>query len=131
MGKDDAGRSGGVDRPTAKEMTEFQAIPECVTPEGLMARADLMRPTDPSCARHLELAAEEIRKLRGQTPQKGVQGDPQGTRYVTATNDKLKAATITFFRKDDLLGYMIFNPEETYELGSHLIHLYDKLEGIE
>lgn len=36
-------------------------IPECVTPDGLRARADIMRGyMDESCARHLELAAARI-----------------------------------------------------------------------
>lgn len=39
-------------------------IPECVTPDGLRARADIMRERgDESCARHLELAADEIERL--------------------------------------------------------------------
>lgn len=39
-------------------------IPESVTPDGLIARAGIMRERgDESCARHLELAAEKIAKL--------------------------------------------------------------------
>lgn len=130
MGEHDAGRCRGVDRPTAAEMTEFQTIPESVSPEGLLARAEYLRSVDPSCARHLELAAEEIRKLRRQLPKKPVEDAELGTRYVTATNEKLKAVSFTIYRRDDLLGYMIFDPEQTYDVGSHLIHLYDKLEGL-
>ena len=65
MGEHDAGRSGGLERPTATEMNEAIHIPESVTPEGLRARADIVRKAlgDESCARHLELAADEIVKL--------------------------------------------------------------------
>ena len=41
-----------------------EEIPEAVSPEGLRARAGMMRERgDESCARHLELAAEKIIKL--------------------------------------------------------------------
>ena len=133
MGEYDAGGSGRVDRPTVAEMMEFSGMPETVTPEGLRARADIMRAADPSCARHLELAAEEIQKLRRQGDQKAVEdGDRlQGTRYVTATNAKLRAATFTLYRHDDILGFMIFDAEQTYDFGNHFVRLYDKLEGLE
>lgn len=131
MGKHNAGRSGGVDRPTAAQMTEFRAVPESVSPEGLMARAEFMRATDPSCARHLELAAEEIRKLRGQPSKKAVEDDAdQATRYVTASDVKLKAGTLTLFRDKKLLGFLIMSVEEVYEIATNLLHLYDKIEGI-
>ena len=42
-------------------------IPETVTPEGLRVRARIMRKIlDESCARHLELAADEIDRLRAE-----------------------------------------------------------------
>lgn len=117
--------------PTPVQMREFQDMPESVSPEGLLARADFMRATDPSCARHLELAAQEIRKLRGQPIQEGLEDDElQATHWESRTNDRLKAATLTFRHRKALVGYLIMTPEETYELGTHLIHLYDRLEGI-
>jgi hypothetical protein len=112
-------------------MSEFNSIPESVSPEGLMARAEIMRATDPSCARHLELAAEEIKKLRGQPGKKSVEDEEQATRYVTASSQKLKAGTLTLYRKDQVLGFLIMRVEEVYSLGSHLLHMYDKLEGIQ
>lgn len=47
-----------------KPPAELPRILECVTPVGLRARADIMRERgDESCARHLELAANEIERL--------------------------------------------------------------------
>ncbi|KGT75838.1 hypothetical protein MA20_32130 [Bradyrhizobium japonicum] len=44
--------------------TERHEIPETVTPDGLRARANIMRENgDESCARHLELAAAKIDQL--------------------------------------------------------------------
>jgi hypothetical protein len=128
MGSNDAGRSGGVDRATAQEMSEFQPIPESVTPEGLLARADLMRATDPSCARHLELAAEEIKKLRRQGPTNALEDPALGTRWEGRHNDR--GSTIAIFREKEMLGYFYFNPEETYDFGMHFVYIYDKLEGL-
>src|ERR1700675_2222243 len=106
-----------IQKPSASEMSEYLGIPESVSPEGLVARAEIVRAKDPSCARHLELAAEEIKRLRRQTNAKVVEPDQHATRFATNVNDRLKAATFTLFRKDDVLGFLIMDPEETYHIG--------------
>ena len=174
MGEHDAGRSGGLERPTATEMNEAIHIPESVTPEGLRARADIVRKAlgDESCARHLELAADEIVKL-SKVPlpatkvlvelldkfaaadddglrraamldaaitlrafaqsHKRVQNDSEleATAYGTATEKSTRAVKLSLLREKRVLGYLVIPCEKVYDAGTHLLHLYDQLEGIE
>ena len=130
MGEHDAGRSGGLERPTATEMTEAIRIPESVTPEGLRARADMVRKAlgDESCARHLELAADEIARLKARR----VGDDPalEATAYSTAVEKSTREAKFTLLREKRVLGYLVIPCEKVYDIGIHLLHLYDQLEGI-
>lgn len=132
MGINDAGRGGGLDRPTATEMTEAIAIPECVTPEGLRVRADLVRKStgDESCARHLELAADEITRLASR---RKIDDDPslEATGYHTAIEPSTRHARLALFRRKVQLGYLVIPCERVYDMGNHLLRLYDQLEGIE
>lgn len=130
MGEHDAGRGGGLERPTAAEMNEAIFTPECVTPEGLRARAGIVRKSfgDESCARHLELAADEITRLL----KKKVGDDPdlEATAYHTATEKTTREAKLTLLRGRKVLGYLVIPCERVYDMGTHLLHLYDQLEGI-
>ena len=59
-----------VDRPALSPPAEGEVL-ESVSPEGLRARASMVRDKlndSGSCARHLELAADEIERLRTPTP---------------------------------------------------------------
>ena len=59
MGDRNADRRGGLEGKKAEKMIQ---IPAVVTRKDCCVRADIMRwQGDESCARHLELAAEEIR----------------------------------------------------------------------
>ena len=131
MGEHDAGRSGGLERPTATEMREAIQIPESVTPEGLRARADMVRKAlgDESCARHLELAADEIARLKARR----VGDDPalEATAYSTAVEKSTREAKFTLLREKRVLGYLVFPCEKVYDIGTHFLRLYDQLEGIE
>lgn len=131
MGEHDAGRSGGLERPTATEMSEAIQIPEHVTPEGLRVRADIVRKStgDESCARHLELAADEIARLKS----KKNSDDPnlEADAYSTAVEKSTREAKFTLLRGKKVLGYLVIPCEKVYDTGTHLLHLYDQLEGIE
>ena len=85
MGEHNAGRSGGLARATLAEMREAIPIPEHVTPKGLRVRADIVRKStgDESCARHLELAADEITRLKAK--KKGDDPNLEADTYATAT----------------------------------------------
>jgi hypothetical protein len=131
MGVNDAGRGGGLDRPTATEMTEAITIPECVTPEGLRVRAGMVRKatSDESCARHLELAADEIERLKATR----VGDDPnlEATAYATHLERKEREVKFTLLRGRQPLGYLVIPCEKVYDTAHHLLRLYDQLEGIE
>jgi len=131
MGVNDAGRGGGLDRPTATEMTEAITIPECVTPEGLRVRAGMVRKSygDESCARHLELAANEITRLKARR----VGDDPnlEATAYSTHIEKMERVVKFTLLRERRPLGYLVIPCERVYDTGNHLLSLYDQLEGIE
>ena len=119
-------------KPTATEMTEAIAIPECVTPEGLRVRADLVRKAtgDESCARHLELAADEIVRLA--TKRGPIDDDPslQATGYHTAIEPATRHARLALMRRKTQLGYLVIPCEQVYDMGNHFLRLYDQLEGI-
>ena len=138
MGDRNADRRGRLEGSEAEEM---RLIPEAVTPDGLIARAGIMRGQgDESCARHLELAAEEITRLwleRAASRQsaKNPLENPelQAASYSTATLDDEKKLRLTLYKnphQQDPLGYMILVCEEIYDMSSHLMKNYDKLEGI-
>lgn len=131
MGEYHAGRSGGLERPTVTEMNEAIVIPESVTPEGLRARADIVRKAlgDESCARHLELAADEIARLNAR--RSGDDPNLEATAYGTATEKATRAAKFSLLREKRVLGYLVIPCEKVYDIGNHLLHLYDQLEGIE
>jgi hypothetical protein len=118
-------------KPTVTEMNEAIVIPERVTPEGLRARADIVRKAlgDESCARHLELAADEIARLKARR----VGDDPnlEANAYGMATEKATREAKFTLLRERRVLGYLVIPCEKVYDIGTHLLHLYDKLEGIE
>ncbi len=132
MGDGNADRRGGLERKKAAQM-----IPEAVSPEGLRARADLMRwQGDESCARHLELAADEIIKLTARQHPKNPLEDPEleAASYSTATQDADKRLRFTLYKnphQQHPLGYMILTGEQIYEVATHLLRNYDRLEGIE
>jgi len=130
MGVHDAGRSGGLERPTATEMREAIQIPESVSPEGLRARADLVRRIgDESCARHLELAADEFVRLR--EPKKN-DPDLEATAWTwTAVEKTTHEIKLSLIREKQVLGYLVLPAEKVYDLGDHFLRLYDQLEGIE
>jgi hypothetical protein len=118
-------------KPTATEMNEAIHIPESVTPEGLRARADIVRKAlgDESCARHLELAADEIARLTTRRP--GDDPALEATGYGTATEKSTREAKLTLLREKQVLGYLVIPCEKVYDFGTHMLHLYDQLEGIE
>lgn len=74
-----ADEGGTIGEPAAKSILEIcerllarihptlaVQMGECITPDGLRARAEIVRPLlndSGSCARHLELAAAEIARL--------------------------------------------------------------------
>ncbi len=130
MGEHDASRSRGMERPTATEMNEAIAIPETVTPEGLRVRAKLVRESvgDESCARHLELAADEIARLKAKRPR----DDPslEATAYGTATAKSEREMKLILLKGEKVLGYLIFPCEKVYDFGTHILSLYDELEGL-
>ena len=115
---------------------EEMMIPESVTPDGLRARAGIMRGQgDESCARHLELAAEEITRLKARQPAKNPLEDPelQAHSYSTATIDAERKLRFTLYKSSgqkDPLGYIIMECEEIYDVGMHLIKNYDRLENL-
>lgn len=131
MGDHNAGGGGGLERPTAAEMTEAIQIPESVTPEGLRARADIIRKAigDESCARHLELAADEIVRLKARRGRE----DPslEATAYGTSIEKTEKEMKLSLQREGKVLGYLVFPLEKVYDFGTHILQLYDQLEGIE
>lgn len=118
-------------KPTATEMREAIQIPENVTPEGLRARADIVRKSlgDESCARHLELAADEIARLKARRP--GDDPALAASAYSTATEKSTREAKFTLLREKRVLGYLVIPCEKVYDIGTHFLHLYDQLEGIE
>ena len=115
-------------KPTATEMSEAIAIPESVTPEGLRARADIIRKAigDESCARHLELAADEIARLKARRGS----DDLEATAYGTAIEKTEKEMRLTLLRGQKIMGYLVFPLEKVYDFGTHILRLYDELEGI-
>ena len=119
-------------KPTAIEMNEIITAPRTVSPEGLRVRAKLVRETlgDESCARHLELAADEIAKLRRKM---GKSDDPEleASGYATATEKTTKEMRLTLTRSGSVLGWLVYPVESVYDFGTHVLHLYDELEGIE
>lgn len=131
MGSRNANRRGRVDRPEAAEVNK-PILVECVTPEGLRARAEIMRKQgDESCARHLELAAAEIEKLR--KPKRLDDDSVCAHSFGTAVNTDCKEMRLAFYAKakqKDLLGYMLFDPPEAYEFAHVILKEYDELEGI-
>jgi hypothetical protein len=131
MGEHNAGGSGGLERPTVAEMNEAVPIPESVTPEGLRARANIVRRAlgDESCARHLELAADEIARLKAS--KRGDDPALEATAYSTAVEKSTREAKLTLLREKRVLGYLVIPCEKVYDIGTHLLHLYDQLEGIE
>jgi hypothetical protein len=136
MGENDAGRSGGLERPTTAEMSEAVTIPQSVTPEGLRARADIIRKAigDESCARHLELAADEITKLRatGQAEKSPLEDkNLAGTSYQTEAYPKTRESRLVIYRGKKVIGFIVLDAEETYECGKEFIRAYDKIEGLE
>ena len=164
-------------KPTATEMNEAIHIPETVTPEGLRARADIVRKAlgDESCARHLELAADEIVKLSNvplpatkvlvELLDKFAAADDDGLRraamldaaialrafaqshigakhtrndseleataYSTTTEKSTREVKFMLLREKQVLGYLVVPCEKVYSIATHLLHLYDQLEGIE
>lgn len=135
MGERNADRGGRLEGTPVAEM-----IPETVSPEGLRVRADMMRERgDESCARHLELAADEIIRLKGEAPRSKTKDpleDPElaAHSYSTATQPEEKRLRLTLYKspgQKDPLGYMILTCEEIYDVSVHLMRNYDRLEGIE
>jgi len=119
-----------LQRPTVTEMNEAIRLPESVTPEGLRARADIVRKAlgDESCARHLELAADEIVRLK--TRKYGDDPELEATAYGTNLEKTTLEAKFSLLRERRVLGYLIIPSEKVYDIGTHLLHLYDQLEGI-
>lgn len=113
-------------KPTTTEMREAIPIPEHVTPEGLRVRADIVRKSvgDESCARHLELAADEIDRLRADNPKR------EATGYSSHIDKGNKEAKITLVRGKRVLGYLVIPSEKVYDMGTHMLMLYDELEEI-
>ena len=115
---------------------ERDLIPEAVSPEGLRVRAGMMRERgDESCARHLELAADEIIRLTPRQSPKNPLEDPelQAHAYGTMTLPDEKKLRFTIYKNSgqtDPLGYMILTCEEIYDVGSHLLKNYDRLENL-
>jgi len=104
-------------------------IPESVTPDGLRARADIVRKAgDESCARHLELAAEEIKRLRS----KHFADDPtlEATGYATAIDTHTRHGKLTLTRYGKPMAHLVMEAEDVYELARGLMQNYDKIEGI-
>ena len=156
MGDRNANRGGGLEGSPTKEM---MLIPEAVSPDGLRARAGIMRERgDESCARHIELAAQALEQkeaLLGQAAEKLGEAadtinrlnaarqqpknpleDPelQAHCYRTDMDTDSKQVRILFFRdrnQQRLLGYMLMDSPEVYDVASTLMRKYDKLEGIE
>ena len=136
MGSRDADCGRGLGGTEAPQMT---GLTESVTPEGLRSRAGIMRLNgDDSCARHLELAAAEIARLRSQVAAVS-QEDPLDDEAFMAKSYRIdidnqdKTARVVFFREPKqkvVLGYMIMECEEIYYFASALLRDYDKLEGI-
>jgi len=128
MGEGDADNSRRLDRT---EATEVSIIPETVSPEGLLIRAGIMRERgDESCARHLELAAEEISKVKRR---KIPLTDPtiQAAGFQTATDEEAKKSRLVLLSADRRpLAVLIMDVVQTYELGAAILKDYDKLEGI-
>ena len=136
---------------------EMMLIPEAVSPDGLRARAGIMRERgDESCARHIELAAQALEQkeaLLGQAAEKLGEAadtiiklkarrrsnpleDPnlEAVSYSTATQDEDKKLRLTLYKspnQQDPLGYMILTCEQIYDVSMHLMRNYDRLEGIE
>lgn len=126
-----------LQRPTTTEMNEAIQIPESVTPEGLRARADIVRKSfgDESCARHLELAANEILRLNIKcnsctADAEAVDDKLEGNRYKTAIEKKLKELRLTVMHGPKVLGYLDFTVDQAYDFGTGILRLYDELEGI-
>ncbi len=137
---------------------EMRLIPEAVSPDGLRARAGIMRERgDESCARHIELAAQALEQkeaLLGQAAEKLGEAadtinrlnaarqqpknpleDPelQAHSYATSTLIEEKKLRLTLYKNPgqrDPLGYMILTCEEIYDVGMHLIKNYDRLEEL-
>jgi hypothetical protein len=128
MGTRNADSCRGLDRSEATQMT----VVESVTPEGLRARATLMRESgDESCARHLELAADEIATLS--KPKKVDDESACARSYSTALDMDAKMMRVAFYAKaaqKDLLGFMLFDSSDGYEFAAHVLKNYDTLEGI-
>lgn len=139
MGTRNANCGGGLDRSKVAQMSETcTLIPQAVSPEGLRARAEIMRETgNESCARHLELAADEIQRLRKTTGQKPSNSldDPelQAHAYNVGTNMESGEACVMLYRdsrQTQLLAYLILTTPEVYDLFKTMERTYDKLEGI-
>lgn len=132
MGARNANRGGRLGRSKVAQVTSAPVFVEMVTPEGLRARATIMREVgDESCARHLELAADEITKLR--KPKKLDDDSVCAHSYATALNTDGKELRLAFYanaKQKDLLGYMLFEAPEVYEFATHILKQYDTLEGI-
>jgi hypothetical protein len=123
-------------------------LPEVVTPEGLNARASIMRERgDESCARHLELAAHEIRRLRNVAMGKAADyyrggngnrlDDPAyaAQSYQVDVCPEDRCLRIQFFsgpqQQGDMLAYFEMESPDVYDFSTLLMRDYDKLEGIE
>ena len=55
----------------------------------------------------------------------------EATAYGTATEKSTRAVKLSLLREKRVLGYLVIPCEKVYDAGTHLLHLYDQLEGIE
>jgi hypothetical protein len=124
------GMNDSILRASATETSEAVVIPTSVSPDGLRARAKLVREMfrDEAGARHLELAADEIVRLKALRP--GEDPALEATGYSTAIEKSTLEAKVTFVRGLKVLGYIVFSAEQVYDIGNHLLDLYDQLAGI-
>lgn len=125
-------------KPSIKEMNEAIPIPTVVSPEGLRVRAKLVREItgDEHCARHLELAADEIAKLRKRKkPCRDDRGDdPElaatGYQMASVIDGNTRDAKISLCQNGKVLAYLVMSAEQVYDIGAHFYKTYDELEGI-
>jgi hypothetical protein len=120
MGAGNANRSGGLDRPSPAQVIA-----------ALTKFADWEPPDSPR-AKAMRDAALTLRQL---APQAGDEdSELHATSYAIETHKPTKELRLSFFKDLDqkgLLGYLVLESPEVYDLGMYLIKNYDKLEGIE
>lgn len=120
MGTGNANRSGGLDRPSPAQVIA-----------ALTKFAD-WEPLDSPRAKAMRDAALTLRQLAPQSGDEDAELQAKG--YSVETHKPTKELRLAIFKDRDqkaLLGYLILESPEIYDLGTELIKHYDKLEGIE